>query len=141
MKNIKIKTEKVTFYVIDMPVEVQNIYLNGISWQSRDGELDTWHEGETLTFVSFLKDISEEQASEIVESHKNCKRYYYEKSVPQTYYNSALDCLHSLLRSKGIFLFENPFNIEYCFNPKYYSDKFEAETKTFYNPAIYAVVN
>lgn len=157
MKNIRIKTEKVTFYLIDMPEdtkEVQNIYLNGISWQSRDGHWDSWHESETLTFVSFLKDINEEQASNIVDNFKmGYKNYTYRNPnlggqqvamIIRDYHRNAIDSLLSLIDSKEIHLYENPlknrFSIQSLEGSQKHVEQIEqAEQKTFYNPAIYLV--
>lgn len=159
MKNIRIKTEKVTFYVIDMPEEVQNIYLNGISWQSRDGHWDTWYsedESETLTFVSFLKDINEEQASGIADNFKmGYKNYTYRNPtlggqqvamIIPDYYRNSIDSLLSLMDSKGCHLYENPlkntFGIQSLEGSKKHVEQIEqASLKTFYNPAIYLVKN
>nr|WP_317633077.1 hypothetical protein [uncultured Flavobacterium sp.] len=65
-----------------------------------------------------LSEITEEQASEVVGSIKE---------------------LHSLLKSKGIYLFENPYG-EWFSDFKNANDELDwqlAEQKTFYNPYIF----
>ena len=88
-----------------------------------------------------LSEITEEQASEIVDKVMNNQHFqnYNFKSYNDRWVKTAIESLHSLLKSKGIHLFENPYG-------KWYSD-FEnanqeldwqlAEQKTFYNPYIF----
>src|SRR5690606_29958614 len=93
------------------------------------------------TFVAKLSEITEEQASEIVEESLDSHLYTFYKCYnlneveeveweDDFIYTSAIDSLHSLLKSKGIHLFENPF---YHGDLEDYTKYKEAEQKTFYN--------
>lgn len=85
-----------------------------------------------------LSKITEEQASEIVDEvwgkYKN-----YETDERAGNYNrfvcdSAIESLNSLLKSKGVHLFENPTKERFV-----YFEYREAERKTFYNPYIFKI--
>lgn len=74
-----------------------------------------------------LKEITEEQSSEIVS---------FEEEYNISLYSSAKNKLHSLLKSKGIHLFENPYADKIGITDfDYHRNK--AEQKTFYNPYIF----
>lgn len=96
-----------------------------------------------------IRNITEEQSREIVKQsiHTNLYAHYVENIEVNTYcYISAIESLHSLLKSKGIHLFENPVP-----TPEYQCDNFgnggmceswintykTEEEKTFYNPFIF----
>lgn len=163
MKESRFKTSKGEFIILDLPtdtIELQDIYLNGISWKDNTGHWDTWYsenEEETIYFISSLKEITEEQASEIVD-YKVEETEFQGGGLYNTIYNyekgdfelgnSQIESLYSLLKSKGIHLFENPENLphslEYCSSRwTYYGYEVrkyrEAETKTFYNPCIFKI--
>lgn len=73
-----------------------------------------------------LLEITEEQASEIVSSlvkDDNGNKSY-------------IHTLHSLLKSKGIHLYNNPLQTAYQFDQSVY-EYHQAEQKTFYNPYIF----
>lgn len=101
-----------------------------------------------------LKKITEEQASEIVKmtwisSNPNlCKFKNYDVNGNGSL-SSAIESLHSLLKSKGINLFENPCERFSPYDSRSKTGKHdwneedviervykEAESKTFYNPCI-----
>ena len=122
MKKLEFETSKGNFLLVDMDFE---------------SVLDKY-KGLKFTFMYPLKHISELEASEIVfriGHHSNGHL------IP-----SAVELLHSLLKSKGIHLFENPVklphSLEYCSSRwSYYgyevSEYRKAEQKTFYNPYIF----
>lgn len=143
MKKLEFETSKGAFFMVDA-IERKNLH-DGI----------------------FLKQITEEQASSIVDegdsepwtdSFKSGYRDYQITDIEQ--YSScitAIESLHSLLKSKGIHLFDNPVikplipneqtlkkmhNKGYGENDfvdlKYDQYQFDlAEEKTFYNPVIF----
>jgi len=83
-------------------------------------------------FIGLLSRITEEQASEIVDIKGDRFQDYNHVSCCDRWCNTAIESLHSLLKSKGIHLFENPCD-NYCGTIEYQ----EAEQKTFYNPYIF----
>lgn len=127
MKKLEFETSKGAFFMVDA-IERKNLH-NGI----------------------FLKQITEEQASDIVDEsfnayHEHSFVYYGNEVVGGCYIVTAIESLHSLLKSKGIHLFENPVP-----QPEFIIDNFgnggiceswvkefqEQEEKTFYNPVIF----
>lgn len=108
--------------------------------------------------VVILKNITEEQASEVVSKvtfriGEDVDVYYkdYMKYSSGTTY-IAIESLHSLLKSKGIHLYKNPYRDDWeelctwghgCF-AKYGKSSFElfteAEEKTFYNPVLFKII-
>ena len=99
-----------------------------------------------------LKEITEEQASQIVDDPFGLEICDDEVIVFKDYedeentYSSSIDSLYSLIFSKGIHLYDNPVP-----EPEYQFDNFgnggmceswinayqEQEQKTFYNPYIF----
>lgn len=87
-----------------------------------------------------LSEITEEQASYIVGSVE--ERLY--KDDVSEYFKTAIHSLQSLLKSKGVYLYENPVKFpEYIDGyPDVYLDSIQqeihlAEQQTFYNPVIF----
>lgn len=98
MKKLEFKTSKGSFMLVD------SIEIEGIK----------------------LSEITEEQASEIVDKKIGYKNYLESTDVISNYSCvTATKSLHSLIKSKGAYLYENPHNTV------------EAEQKTFYNPVIF----
>lgn len=124
MKELKFKTSKGEFLVVDGKIN-----------------LETWNYPEPLKFISKLSEITEEQASEIVDCPFELEVVEYAILVYKDYedsentYPSSIDSLYSLLFSKGIHLYENPLNIGTSIED--YDKYKEAEQKTFYNPYIF----
>lgn len=90
-----------------------------------------------------LSEITEEQASDIVDEPVkffNPTNPYCVEDVVYIDYTSregfwtAIESLHSLLESKGVHLFKNPYISK--INPLEYK---EAKEKTFYNPYIFKI--
>lgn len=82
-----------------------------------------------------LSEITEEQASEIVDEDKDygVRIFQNYQTTSMQYFDeqiTAIGSLHSLLKSKGIHLYENPA-------PLLHHTRLEAEAKTFYNPYIF----
>ncbi len=148
MKKLNFETSKGKFVVVDIESD-KDIY----DIQSNFGYL-------LKDFCDwiYLKDITEQQASEIVDYEvENVEIqgggfyntiYNYEKGDFQLG-NSQIDSLYSLITSNGYYLFENP--IQYIPDKitnshtnldsqdlimKYY----DAKDKTFFNPIIFKLV-
>lgn len=88
-------------------------------------------------FIGLLSRITEEQASEIVQidEHFHGKDYYKNYINNNKNFLNPIESLHSLLKSKGIHLFENPYEgiLRFEFPTPYK----KSEQKTFYNPYIF----
>lgn len=116
MKKLEFETSKGRFVIVDSTT------LDKVSGQALVDEYGDY---------IILSEITEEQASEIVfriGHHSN------DHLIP-----SAKQILHSLLKSKGIYLFENPYG-EWFSDFKNANDELDwqlAEQKTFYNPYIF----
>lgn len=130
MKELKFKTSKREFIIYDKVdiTQTQLIFFNQYGIK--------------------LSEITEEQASEIVDEFKYhptlIKKVFIDYLNGDFYIDTAIESLHSLLKSKGIHLFENPIDLEeqldcncdMCYQKL--EDAFnEAEQKTFYNPYIF----
>lgn len=115
MKKLEFETSKGKFVLVDGYVE------NGID----------------------LKQITEERAGEIVDSMQsgtvlgklvtdlyNHTIEIYKHEGRDIKFISAVKCLHSLLKSKGVHLFKNPA-------PILHQDRLRQEQNTFYNPFIF----
>lgn len=58
-----------------------------------------------LKIIAYLDEISEEQAREVVEQYEHCvSKYknYLHKLGDIMYFNTPIESLHSLLKSKGV---------------------------------------
>lgn len=90
-----------------------------------------------------LKTISEAQASEVVSRSIHTSLFaHYVKDIPvNTYcYTSPIQSLHSLIKSKGVWLFGNP--VENWKDEVYFNTTMEeAEEKTFYNPILFKIIS
>lgn len=132
MKVLEFETSKGKFKLIDMP---ETIRINGWNGSIVIDELNQIPQ-EKYAKGFYLKNITEEQASEIVVKFEFCNNYK--------------DELFTRLKSKGIHLFKNPFQYTKTDNEEI-SDKmamcrfvtkeetksFREEQKTFYNPYIF----
>lgn len=137
MKKIEFKTGKCEFDLLEGGQDYTLEYMKNTDW---------WQ-------AIHLANITEEEASGIVDStRKNIREKdiifqdYQSKYKKDFSYDTAIESLHSLLKSKGIHLFENPIklphSLEYCCSRwTYYgyevSEYRKAEEKTFYNPMIF----
>lgn len=124
MKKLEFKTSKGNFILSD-----ENYYLvneRGV----KTAYLNNKKQFEYVSFIR-LSEITEGQASEIVGSVE--ERLY--KDDVSEYFKTAIKSLHSLLKSKGVYLYENTLSTG---TSKYdYNMYKEAEQKTFYNPVIF----
>lgn len=114
MKQIKITTDKGEFLLVD-----GDVAKGGIK-----------HEDKIYYYFCDAKNITEEQASEIVDYFTEYSKRYQDYERLEFAYLTAIESLHSLLKSKGIHLFRNPNNSDYFTNRS-------TEQKAFYNPFIF----
>lgn len=144
MKKLEFETSKGRFLVVDMVIDI---------WTSEDEKSSTLHlEGEVYQVMSCIKlaEITEEQASDIVDKVMNEQHFqnYNFKSYNDRWVKTAIESLHSLLKSKGLHLFKNPLqsskptaDLAFYDNVKdaklIYNKWKESEQKTFYNPYIF----
>lgn len=91
------------------------------------------HEDKIYYYFCDAKNITEEQASEIV----------YKRKWVDEFYLSYKGTLNYILKSKGIHLYDNPYTNSTDLNSSFFSmqtdfkKEKEAEEKTFYNPFIF----
>ena len=137
MKELKFETSKGEFVLVDIP---EKLFLIGQYY------VDTYGPEHFN-----LKEITEEQASSIVNSDNEYGTTMYQnyQTTSMQYFDeqiTAIESLHSLLKSKGVHLFENPIDLEeslecncdICYG-RLESDYEEAEEKTFKNPHIFVL--
>lgn len=163
-EQLELTTNKGEWLVVDMPKSSHGIKVfNDIDrpYISYFIGHDTYREyfiGK-LHEISFISEITEEQAAEVVECsiHTNLFAHYVNEIPVNTYcYKSSIESLHSLIKSKGYHLFENPYKepkFNYDFGEDGPSDSMlesaefdfdyrleeynEAETKTLRNPYLF----
>lgn len=149
MKKLEFETSKGRFLIIDLPIDyhVQNNTVYYVTESTKDTFL--LPVGESYS-INWLKEITEEKASEIVDNPFELEVADYTALVFKDYeddentYSSSIDSLYSLLFSKGVHLFENPLKNTYSIQSLEGSQKHrdqikEAEQKTFYNPYIFKI--
>lgn len=100
--------------------------------------------------IGLLNQITEEQASEVVEHRvwTDGFKVYHNYNGKQTFGTfTATDSLQSLLQSKGVHLFENPIKppkTTVYRDAHYDIDEVEefklSEEKTFYNPVLFQII-
>ncbi len=169
MKVKEFKTSKGEFVLVDLPNAIHVMKHNGYIVQSCSSKLDCLNKcnridnGDVKGFLYIgntegdfkLSDITEQQAIEIVDSRfifqtqyiKDMLHCYLDYENNDWVYKEALPSLHSLIKSKGIYLYENPlgnlkvykknFKGHDMFYSNYTAKWQEAEQKTFYNPYIF----
>ena len=133
MKTLELKLKKDVFIV--QPEETGNMN----SWISLYSE--QWD------FICLGSELTEEIASELVETHKNCKRYIdYTIKERNRFFELSIPSFISAVESKGFYWLRNPIK-----HPKDYEvfpdslslfaeqEKLhlEAEEKTFKSPLIF----
>lgn len=141
MKTLELETSKGRFLLVDMVIDI---------WTPEDEKSSTLYlEGETYQVMSCIKlsEITEEQASIIVDSNDEYGVVMYQnyQTTSMQYFDeqiTAIESLHSLLKSKGVHLFKNPLKNTYSIQSlegslKHRNQIKDAEQKTFYNPYIF----
>lgn len=118
MKKLAFETSKGRFVVVD-----------GVG---EDFAMDLTHMIICDEWFVKLSEITEEEAREIVELKGDRFQDYNHISCCDRWCNTAIDSLHSLLKSKGIHLYKNPA-------PLLHHTRLEVEQKTFYNPYVFKI--
>ena len=128
MKTLEFETSKGKFKIIDMPDEIRVNGWNGSIVIDKENQISR----EKYEKGFYLRNATEEQANAIVDKVMNNQHFqnYDFKEITDRWTKSAIESLHSLLKSKGIHLFRNPNNSDYFTNRS-------TEEKTFYNPFIF----
>ena len=133
MKTLELKLKKDVFIV--QPEETGNMN----SWISLYSE--QWD------FICLGSELTEEIASELVETHKNCKRYIdYTIKERNRFFDLSIPSFISAVESKGFYWLKNPIDepnkyVQKCMSFENLSNQFklfdEKEEKTFKNPLIF----
>src|SRR5690606_4848510 len=98
------------------------------------------HEDKIYYYFCDAKNITEEQASKIVDYFTEYSKRYQDYERLECAYLTAIESLHSLLKSKGIHLYDNPYTNSTDLNSSFFSmqtdfkKEKEAEEKTYRNP-------
>lgn len=159
MKKLEFETSKGKFVLVDLPSyeEIEKeLQIFGYDQGLTNEDLNNYFRHILPDFnISYkLSEITEEQASQIVDEYRRGYKNYTWRNpklggqqvamVISDYHRKAIDSLSSLFDSKGIYLYENPHPRRYIMamtdkgiidtTDKLY---LEAEEKTFYNPFIF----
>lgn len=127
-KRIEITTSKATFLLVDLPTD--------------DKGFVEQHLIDAYGSVYFkLSEISEEEAKMLVDENNEYGITLFQnyQTTSMAYFDeqlSAIESLHSLIKSKGMHLYENPYSntiglVEFDYHRN------RAESKTFYNPILF----
>lgn len=129
MKTLKLKLKQDVF-IVDTNAPIQAI------------EIDDY------VFLCKGSELTEEIASELVETHKNCRRYIdYNIKERNRFFDLSIPSFISAVESKGFHWLENPvekpklkdeFGNKGSYNYEWELEQWqEAEEKTFKNPLIF----
>ena len=130
MKKLEFETSKGEFMLVGISKSIEEAYEDGYIFYKLIGK---------------LSDITEEQASEMVDiwfESDEGKVFYTNYLVNGHAFESATESLQSLIKSKGVHLFENPYknmlSIQSLEGSQIHSKNVEeAEEKTIYNPYLF----
>ena len=134
MKKLELKLKKEV-------IIVENEFENKIDFI--DNELGIFY------FLCKGSELTEEMASELVETHKNCRRYFdYKIKERNRFFDLPIPSFISAVESKGFHWLENPIQNTKPTDDISFYDSLEqkelaikkwqeAEAKTFKNPLIF----
>ena len=154
MKILELKLKKYVL-IVEIPRLADYEFINKECKYLKIGNEEIKLNASTLDKFEFLckgSELTEEMASELVETHKNCKRYIdYTIKERNRFFDLSIPSFISAVESKDKFWLENPignkpmsynlplYKIENrCDNLKKWQ---EAEEKTFKNPLIFVKNN
>ena len=146
MKTLELDLKKKVLIVDENDFDYYELSENGIYFKLEKG--DRYYLGWKFEVICKGSDLTEEIASELVETHKNCKRYIdYTIKERNRFFDLSIQSFISAVESKGFYWLENSignkpmsynlplYKIENrCDNLKKWQ---EAEEKTFKNPLIF----
>lgn len=136
MKAKQFRTSNGLFVIVEYSDIETHLHIKGVTHVfSKKNNSHFTHVGDPIS----VENITEQQASEIVDKSIHTYLFaHYVKDIPvNTYcYLSAIESLHSLIKSLGIHLFKNPYLDFETLD----IDAIEAESDTFYNPHIFKIV-
>lgn len=135
MKALEFETSKGRFVLVDNNQDDESVidFLKKVDYGSYMNRIK-------------LSEITEKQASDIVDDPVkffNPTNPYCAEDVVYINYTSgtgfwtAIESLHSLFKSKGIYLFENPYKEKQDKDLETWYEETWYEQKTFYNPYIF----
>ena len=146
MKTLELDLKKKVLIVDENDFDYYELSENGIYFKLEKG--DRYYLGWKFEVICKGSDLTEEIASELVETHKNCKRYIdYTIKERNRFFDLSIQSFISAVESKGFYWLENSignkpmsYNLPLykignrCDNLKKWQ---EAEEKTFKNPLIF----
>ena len=154
MKTLELKLKK-DVLIVEIPRLADYEFINKECKYLKVGNEEIKLNASTLDKFEFFckgSELTEEMASELVETHKNCKRYIdYTIKERNRFFDLSIPSFISAVESKDKFWLENPignkpmsYNLPLykignrCDNLKKWQ---EAEEKTFKNPLIFVKNN
>ena len=146
MKTLELQLKKDVLIIDENDFDYYEIFKDGIYFKLKNSDRD-YIEG-NYKLISKGSDLTEEIASELVETHKNCRRYIdYTIKEKNRFFDLSIPSFISAIESKGFFWLENPISLKRVRIYKSVGDTFksngikkvwqEAEEKTFRNPLIF----
>lgn len=131
MKKLEFETSKGRFVLMDMSDKESILYASSCLTK-----FENW-EGIKMS------NIDEEEASYIVDKNIGYKNYLESNDLISNFSCvTALKSLKSLIKSKGVYLYEKPYLPEELINnQEAFMADLKAEQKTFYNPYIFKLCN
>ena len=142
MKTLELDLKKKVLIVDENDFDYYELSENGIYFKLEKG--DRYYLGWKFEVLCKGSELTEEMASELVETHKNCKRYIdYTIKERNRFFDLSIPSFISAVESKEKFWLENPIKIiergeDTEHNRVLNQNKWqEAEEKTFKNPLIF----
>lgn len=157
MKSTIFTTNKGTFLLINMPEDMVALRWGegGISVKLEgDKNYTPWgnySNKSKIELINGLVSITEKQAAEIVDYFTTDEDFgkedVFRDYLDKTFYDTALESFHSLIKSEGIHLYENPETHPSALEPESRShydsiekEWSEAEEKTYRNPYLFKLI-
>ena len=149
MKTLELNLKKKVL-IVDLPIDAKNVYMSGNSIiYNSDKSCIVKPINDDYEFICKGSELTEEMASEFVETHKNCRRYFdYKIKERNRFFDLPIPSFISAVESKEKFWLENPVQNTKPTDDISFYDSLEqkelaikkwqeAEEKTFRNPLIF----
>ena len=149
MKTLELKLKK-DVLIVEIPILADYEFINRECKYLKVGKEEIKLNASTLDKFEVLckgSELTEEITSELVETHKNCRRYIdYTIKERNRFFDLSIPSFISAVESKGFYWLKNPIDepnkyVQKCMSFENLSNQFklfdEKEEKTFKNPLIF----